>query len=140
MPEPSRPARQPWRNIGFWLCAAIVLLLARNVFASVNDPAGFAAYLGLPLAPADAGWTSIYALRTGFIAGLVLVLMLRGDFAGLTWVAAIGVLLPLGDAALTYQAGAGQATVARHLAIAAYLLVTAAILIFESRARARPEA
>lgn len=140
MSEALSKSRPPWRSIGFWLCAAIVLLLARNVFASVSDPAAFAAYLGLPLAPADAGWTSIYALRTGFIAALVLVLMLRGDFVGLTWIAAIGILLPLGDAALTFLAGAEQTTVARHLAIAVYLLITATVLIFESRARARREA
>lgn len=140
MAEASATKRPAWRSIGFWLCAAIVLLLARNVFASVSDPIAFASYLGLPLAPEDAGWTSIYALRTGFIAALVAVLMARGDFAVLAWVAGVGTLMPLGDAALTHQADAAQATVARHLAIAAYLVVTTVVLIFENRARARREA
>jgi hypothetical protein len=122
MDRPSKPA---WRAIGFWLAVAIALLQAFNAFRAFTDPAGFADYLGLPLtAGEDAGWVFIYGLRTLFIALAVATLLIRQDLRALTWIALAGVVMPLGDAWLTHQAQAPLAIVARHGAIAVYLLIT----------------
>jgi hypothetical protein len=119
----------PARSIGFWLAAAIALLQAVNAARAFIDPAGFAQYLGLPLAnAADAPLIYIYGLRTGFIALAVAALLATRNMRALSWIALAGVVIPLGDAWLAHNAGAPIATVARHGAIALYLVLTCALL------------
>ncbi len=126
----------PLRAPGYWLAAAIALLQAFNAVRAFTDPAGFAAYLGLPLdAGADAGWVFIYGLRTAFIALAVAALLFTRNMAALTWSAAAGIVMPVGDALLAQRAGAPTATVARHAAIAVYLVITCAALVAWSRRR-----
>lgn len=122
MTTTSRPA---WGAAGFWLAAAIALLQAFNASRAFTDPAGFADYLGLPLVNTDdAGWVFVYGLRALFIALAVAALLLTQNMRALTWIALVGIVMPLGDAWLTHQAQASIAIVVRHIAIAAYLLVT----------------
>ncbi|MBI1187966.1 MAG: DUF4267 domain-containing protein [Alphaproteobacteria bacterium] len=141
MPHGSSSPRSspPWRAVGFWLALAIGLYLVVNVIRVVADPAGFAVYFGLPLAaPEDVGLVYVYALRTLFIALIIAAFLIRGDLRALQWVALAGVILPLGDAWLAHSAGAPVATIARHGAIALFLLV--AVYFLRRGAQQRAEA
>jgi hypothetical protein len=130
--------KAPTRTVGFWMAVPMAALQAYNVVRVVLDAEGFAAYMGAPLAAAnDASWVLIYGLRTAFIALLVMVLLVRRDLNALKWTALAGLVMPLGDAWIAHQAGAETTTVARHLAIAAYLLLTTLALFVASRARAK---
>lgn len=124
---PSKTA--PWRSVGVWMAATLALSQIVNAFRATIDPAGFAAYLGLPLAStADAGLLHVYALRALFLGLFALFLVLKREFLVLKWFALIAVLMPLGDLLLTLQAGAPTATVARHAGYVAFILVTFALL------------
>lgn len=124
------------RTTGFWLAAAIAGLQGINVVRTAHDPAGFSAYMGLPVDHASAlGWVQVYGLRAGFIAVLTAALLARGDFAALRWMALAALLMPLGDAWLAIGAGAGLPIVARHLAIAVFLIIAALFLGRAARAQ-----
>ncbi len=111
------------------LSLIIAALQAFNAFRAFADPAGFSAYLGLPLAdPRDAGLVMVYGLRAAFIAILVALLLAFRLWTALFWMALAAIVMPVGDAYLTSSAGAPTSIVARHLAIAAYLAVTAFVL------------
>lgn len=128
--------RAPARTVGFWMSVPLAALQAVNAARAVWDPIGFAAYMGAPLeAAGDAAWVQIYALRTAFIALLVTALLIRRDLRALKWTALVALAMPLGDALIAYQGGAGMATVARHLAITAYLAVTTIALFAAVRGR-----
>ncbi|MGV2482116.1 UNVERIFIED_CONTAM: DUF4267 domain-containing protein, partial [Salmonella enterica subsp. enterica serovar Weltevreden] len=73
----------------------------------------------------DAGLVHVYGLRALFIGLLVGTLLLLRERGVLWIVAAVAIVMPLGDAWLTSQAGAPSLTVGRHLAIAIFLGVTA---------------
>lgn len=118
-----------WRTAGVAMAAAGGLLMIVNAARAFADPGGFASYLGLPLVDgADAGLIHIYGLRALFIGLLVGVLLLARQRTALWIVAAIAVVMPVGDAWLTHRAGASGAIVGRHVGIAVYLAVTAWLL------------
>lgn len=132
---PNRPAL---RSIGFWLAVPLAALQALNVVRAFADPMGFAAYFGAPVSGAEAvAWVLVYALRTAFVAALVTVFLVRRDLRALSWTAAAALILPLGDAWLSHQAGAGPPIVLRHLAIALYLGITCVALFAASRTGGR---
>lgn len=119
------PKSQIWRSIGFWLALIMGLLQAVYAARAFLDPSAFAIYRGTALAAtADAEWVRIYASRTLFVALLVGFLLARRDLASLKWVALLGVVMPLSDALLAYQAGASSTIVGRHVATMIYLVVT----------------
>jgi hypothetical protein len=125
------------RTAGFWLAAVIAALQGVNAVRTATDPEGFATYMGLPVDHLSAlGWVQVYGLRAGFIALLTAVLLARSDFAALRWMALAALLMPLGDAWLTASAGAGTSVVARHLAIALFLLIAAHFLGRAAHAKA----
>jgi hypothetical protein len=125
----ARPEGRIMRMIGVTLAVAIALLQATNAARAFLDPSGFATYLGLPLADArDAGLVAVYGLRALFIACFVAALLARSEFRALRLMALAAIVMPVGDAFLTHQAGAPFAIVARHGAIAIYLIATATIL------------
>jgi hypothetical protein len=122
------------RTIGFWMAVPMAALQAVNAVRVVADPVGFSAYMGAPLeATADASWVMIYGLRTAFIALLVSILLVRRDLDALKWTAVAALILPLGDAWVAHEAGAAVLTVARHGAIAAFVLLTAVALFAGAR-------
>ncbi len=109
------------RTAGFWLASAIAALQAVNAVRTIVNPQGFATYMGLPFDRLNAlGW--VYGLRAEFIAVLTAVLLTRSDFAALRWMALAALLMPLGDAWLALNAGAGPGIVGRHLGIAVFLV------------------
>ena len=74
-------------------------------------------------------------LFRSFIALLVGALVVRRDVAALKWTALVALVMPAGDAWLVWNAGAEQATVARHLAILAYLGIVCGVLWLADRGR-----
>jgi len=112
------------RTTGFWLAAMMAVFQAANAVRSIGDPVQFAGYMGLPLEnAADIGFVAVYGLRAGFISLMITILLLRRQLDALAWVALAALVMPIGDAWLTFSAGAPAATVARHGAVAAYVLV-----------------
>ena len=104
-----------------------------NAVRVMTDAAGFAGYMGLPIEGGSNGFVHVYALRSLFI-GIVVLGLVAGKRVGvLAWMAAVGVVLPLGDMWLASDAGAPGATVARHGVIAVYLVATALVLLFAVR-------
>lgn len=135
MENPTTTTRR--NSLGLWLAGIGGVLMAVNAARAFADPTAFAAYLGLPLvASGDAGMVHVYALRALFIALLVAALIVLRQRTALALLAVCAVVMPLGDALLASNAGAAPATVARHLAIAVFLVVTALVL-WRDRAEGR---
>jgi hypothetical protein len=123
------PHATPWRSAGFWMGALIALLMGVNTFRAFADPIGFATYLGVPLKnPADAGLVYVYGFRAAFLGLFAAVLLIRQDMQTLKLYALAALVMPIGDALLTWTAGAPPAIFGRHVAIAIYLLATAYML------------
>jgi hypothetical protein len=115
--------------IAFWLVALIALLMALNAIRAFASPIAFAAYLGLPLADSkDADLVRVYGLRAAFLGVFAAILLARQDFQVLKWYALAAAIMPVGDAILTIRAAAPERTIARHVGIAIYLLVTFSFL------------
>lgn len=99
-----------------------------GVYAYV-DPTGFAALRGTELATSeDIDWVIIYGSRTIFVSLTVALLLVYKQFNILMWVALIGVVMPVTDAWLAFQAGAPNPVVLKHVATVIYLLITFAVL------------
>jgi Domain of unknown function (DUF4267) len=119
----------PWRSAGFWMGALIALLMGVNTFRAFADPIGFATYMGLPLKnPTDIGFVHVYGLRAAFLGLFAAILLARQDMQTLKLYALAALVMPLGDALLTWTAGAPTAIVGRHIAIMVYLAATAYML------------
>lgn len=98
-----------------------------NAGAAWTDPQGFAARLGLTAASPDAqGWVDVYALRAAFIGLLLAGLVLARQWRALFLLAVAALVMPIGDAVLTYQAG--SPAYLRHLVIAGIVAVSAIFL------------
>lgn len=117
------------RSLGGWMAVAGGALMIVNAARAFNDPVAFATYLGLPLAaPQDAVLIHVYGLRALFIGIVVIGLLIARQRLALAVVAAAAVIMPVGDALLTHEAGAAMPTVLRHVGIAAFLAVAAVAL------------
>ena len=119
----------PWRSVGVWMVAVLALSMAINTYRAFADPVGFATYLGLPLVePKDIGMVHIYGLRAAFLGLFAVILIVRGDVETLKLFALAALVMPIGDALLTYNAGAPAATVVRHVGYVVFLALTAFML------------
>ena len=118
-----------FRFVGVWMAALIALFMILNFARALLQPVGFSAYVGLPVADASqAGFVQLYAFRALFLGVFTGFLIWRGSAEPLKWFALIAVVMPLGDALLTFQSGAAPMIIARHLGIAIFLVVTALML------------
>ena len=118
-----------WRHAGAWMALPLAGFQLLNVARGFADPVGFAGYFGLAgSAGPGLGFVQVYALRALFLGLFPLLLLWRRDLRTLSWLALVAVVMPLGDAALVAAAQGPGATVARHLVIAAYLVLTGAML------------
>lgn len=116
-------------RIGVALAAAMAAYMAFNAVQAWTDPFAFANRLGLLLVGGDSeAWVRIYALRAAFIALALAGLVLARQWRALFLFAVAALIMPLGDAWLTYASGAPAATYARHLAIAAVIGISALLL------------
>ena len=93
---------------GYWLRVSTALIALMGVYMLVNtvrafaDPAGFAAYMGLPLTdPANHAFVQVYALRALFLGLCALALLFRRDTRALAVFALVAIVMPVGDALLT---------------------------------------
>lgn len=122
-------AARYWRRPAILMVLLAAGLMFVNAARAFADPVGFATYLGLPIeAPSAAGFVLVYAIRALFIGVLAAALVMTRQIRALAWFAASATIMPVGDAVLTAQASAPGATIGRHVAIAAFLLITASLL------------
>jgi hypothetical protein len=110
------------------VCLMATLQLAYAIYAYL-DPASFAVTRGTELfSLGDADWVQVYASRTLFIAFLIGYLFYLKQFKILAFAALAGVVMPVTDAFLAYQANALDKIVLKHVATAVFLLVTFLVL------------
>ncbi|HEV7229055.1 DUF4267 domain-containing protein [Brevundimonas sp.] len=134
-PVTRRPTRLSVR-IGYGLALVIAAWMGVNTLRAFLAPDAFARSFGLDGAQAtDPGFVQVYALRALFLGVFALFLVVRAEARLLGWFALIAVVMPVGDALLVATAGAAPGTVARHAAIAVYLLLTATLLLRTARTR-----
>ena len=117
------------RKIGIVLVGLMALLqLAYACFAFL-DPGGFATLRGTQLVDfGDADWVRVYASRTLFVALIVGYLLYRRQFGLLAAASVFGLVMPVTDAWLAYQASAPTGVIAKHVATAVFLFVTFGVL------------
>jgi hypothetical protein len=121
----SSAASSAWRSPGLWLCALLIGYMLFNATRAVLSPAAFAAAFGVPLGnPADDTFVLVYAVRALFLGVFGLALLVRRNYAGLALFVLVATLMPIGDALIVAQSGAGLAAVARHIVIAGVVLLT----------------
>jgi Domain of unknown function (DUF4267) len=122
----AQPTSPRLRSAGYWMVTIMALLMFVNFGRALFDPVGFAAYVGLPISGDDqAGFVRLYAFRALFLGLFTAFSVWRSETRTLMLFALIAVVMPIGDAILTAEAGAGLTTVGRHVGIAVFLLVTA---------------
>ncbi|MFT5756040.1 MAG: hypothetical protein ACI9LM_000752 [Alteromonadaceae bacterium] len=110
----------------------LVLLMALiqgfyGLFAYI-DPAAFALVRGTGLAIGDADWPRIYASRTLFIALTMGYLLYLRSYKILMALALFGIIMPMTDALLAFQAQAPLKVTMKHIATVIYLMVTFLVL------------
>lgn len=118
--------------LAYGLTGVLVLYSFANVARALLAPTAFSGAMGLPTSP-DNAFVPVYAIRTGFIALFALFLLIRRDAAKLSAFAGMTVLMPIADAVLVGASGADTKYVVKHVVIAAFLAVTAALLARSSR-------
>lgn len=120
----------PWRSPALWLAVLIAVMMAFNAWQAFDDPAAFAMRFGLTgAADADVGFVHVYASRALFLALVTATLLAQRQFRALGLFALVAVVMPVADALQVNAAGGPGAIVTRHIVIAAYLIVTGALLL-----------
>lgn len=116
-------------TLGFILVLLMTLLQgAYGIFAYL-DPSSFSSVRGTELfSQMDADWVNIYASRTIFITLILGFLLYTRNFSILMWCALFGIVMPVTDAILAYQASAPVSLVLKHIATVLYLLATYFVL------------
>jgi len=116
-------------RIGYGMSLLIALWMGVNTLRAFLAPEAFARNFGLGVTSGtDLAFVQVYGLRALFLGAFALFLILRRDARTLGWFALIATIMPVGDALLVAQAAAPPEVIARHAAIAVYLLVTSALL------------
>jgi len=114
---------------GFLLVALMTIIQGIYAIYAFVDPAAFAVLRGTDLVVAgDSDWVKVYASRTLFVALIIGYLLYLQNYRILKWAAIFGVVMPVADAVLAYQALAPMQVIAKHVATAVYLLVTFYVL------------
>lgn len=116
-------------KIGIILVFLMILLQGfYGIFAYI-DPSAFSLVRGTGLFSAmDADWVIIYGSRTFFITLIFGYLLYSRNYLVLMWGALFGIVMPLTDGFLAYEAQAPIKVVFKHVATIVYLLVTFFIL------------
>jgi hypothetical protein len=116
-------------KLGFVLVLLMALLQGGYAIYAYVDPAAFAILRGTELfAVGDSDWVRIYASRTLFVALIIGYLLYSRNYRILVWASLFGVVMPVADALLAYQAQAPDKVVLKHIATVVYLLVTFFVL------------
>ena len=118
-----------YKIVGVLLVALMALLQVAYAVYAFYDPAAFSQLRGTELISAgDSDWVRIYASRTLFVAFVIGYLLYLKNYQILKWVAIIGIVMPVTDAVLAYQAQATIQIVLKHAVTAMYLLATFYVL------------
>lgn len=117
------------RKFGVVLVSLMALLqLAYACFAYL-EPAAFATFRGTELFERrDSDWVRIYASRTAFVALIIGYLLYLRQFKLLAAASLFGLVMPVTDALLAFQASASTAVVAKHVATVVFLFATFFVL------------
>jgi hypothetical protein len=119
----------PWRSLGLWLAIVMALIQALYSVWAFIDPAALAAYRGAPLDDhTDTAWVHAYGSRTLFIASVVALLVVKGDFINLRWAALFALVMVVSDALTALRADLPPSVLYRHIGTGMYLLITFAVL------------
>lgn len=109
-----------------FLMAALQLVYGLYAYVS---PAAFSVTRGTELfVGQDADWVRIYASRTLFIAMLIGYLLYAQQFRVLAVASLLGIVMPITDGVLAYQASATIGVVFKHVATAVFLAATFVVL------------
>jgi hypothetical protein len=116
-------------NVGVVLVLLMILLQAfYGVFAYI-DASAFSNLRGTELfSQMDTDWVNIYGSRTIFISLILGLLLYSRNYSILMWCALFGVVMPVTDGILAYQAEAPFKVVFKHIATIAYLVITFFVL------------
>jgi hypothetical protein len=116
-------------KIGITLVFLMALLQGIYAIYAYMDPQAFSLLRGTELfVSGDADWVKIYASRTLFVALIIGYLLILREYKILVWASLFGTVMPAMDGLLAYQAGAENVVVYKHVATAAYLLITFLVL------------
>ncbi len=115
--------------VGFVLVLLMILLQGFYGAFAYIDPSAFASVRGTELfSPMDADWVNIYGSRTIFITLIFGYLLYTRNYSILMWGALFGIVMPVTDGILAYQAEAPFKVVFKHIATVAYLVVIFVVL------------
>lgn len=99
-----------------------------GLFAYI-DPASFANVRGTELfSNMDSDWVNIYGSRTLFITLTFSFLLYAKHYSIIMWCALFGIVMPVTDGYLAYQAEAPFKVVFKHIATVLYLVITFFVL------------
>ena len=116
-------------KIGFVLVLLMVLLQGFYALFAFLDPISFSNVRGTTLVSIEAlDWVHIYASRTLFVSLIVGFLLYHKSYKLLIGAALIGVVMPVTDGWLAYQAQAPLKVVIKHVVTIVYLVATALVL------------
>lgn len=116
-------------RVGFVLVLLMIFLQGfYGIFAYV-DPATFSSLRGTELfSEMDVDWVKIYGSRTIFITLTLGYLLYSRNYFILMWCALFGMVMPITDGVLAYEAQAPFNVVFKHIATIVYLLITFFVL------------
>ena len=115
-------------NTGRILVLLMAIIQGFYGFYAYIDPAAFAVTRGTELGIGDADWARIYASRTLFITLTLGYLLYLRSYKILMALALFGIIMPMTDAVLAFQAQAPLTVTIKHIATVIYLLITFFVL------------
>ena len=115
--------------LGITLVLVMTLLQGfYGVFAYI-DPVAFSTVRGTELfSNMDSDWVIIYGSRTLFITLTFSFLLYYRHYSIIMWCALFGIVMPVTDGFLAYQAEAPFKVVFKHIATILYLIITFFVL------------
>jgi hypothetical protein len=114
---------------GFILVLLMIFLQGFYGIFSYVDPAAFSSLRGTELfSEMDADWVKVYGSRTIFITLTLSFLLYTRNYIILMWCALFGVVMPITDGVLAYEAQAPFNVVFKHVATIVYLLIIFLVL------------
>ena len=117
------------KKAGFVLVILMAVLQGIYALLAYWTLESFATIRGTDLvSQEDIDWIIIYASRTLFIALVVGYLAYKRELKLLFWIAVFGMVMPITDAYLAYQADAAFGVIFKHILTLVYLGLTASIL------------
>ena len=132
----SKSKNQAFVIVGYVLVLLMGLLQGVYAIYAYIDPAAFAILRGTDLvALGDTDWVRIYASRTLFVSLIIGFLLYAKNYKVLAWASLFGMVMPITDAFLAYEAGAVDKVVYKHIATTVYLLVIFFVLNFVAKVK-----